>query len=402
MNESLLDKLKRVHLQDIGHIFLFLFAILPAAVYRHFHPHLWLLCEENEARDNGYWFFRYLREAQPQVDALYAIGRHTQDYPIAAAVGQTVEYGSFFHWICYLAAEVNISSQKKGKPNAAVCYALEVILGWLKNKRVFLQHGVIKDDLPFLHYDKTKMCFFSCGAEPEYNYIKASFGYPEGAVQYTGLCRFDSLLYAQADTGLVLIVPTWRMYLQRTGDRDVFLQSSYYRHWSALLRNPAFSELLRKTGKHAVFCVHREMGDYESLFSSGFDNIRVLSWREADISALIRSAGMLITDYSSIFMDFAFMKRPILYYQFDREEFRAKHLPKGYFDYRRDGFGPICETEQELLQTSASLLKEPHVSGEYLRRIDAFYTLRDDRNCERTYKKIVEMLEASRRDKNRF
>ena len=62
MNESLLAKLKNVRLHDIGHIFLFLLALLPAAVLRRRRPHLWLVAETaTEARDNGYWFFRYLR-----------------------------------------------------------------------------------------------------------------------------------------------------------------------------------------------------------------------------------------------------------------------------------------------------------------------------------------------------
>jgi len=268
------------------------------------------------------------------------------------------------------------------------------LLGWLKNRRVFLQHGVIKDDLPFLHYEKTKMWFFCCGAKPEYEYIKSAFGYPEGSVYYTGLCRFDSLLQAEADDSLVLIVPTWRMYLQRNADPEEFLRSDYYRCWSSLLRDRAFSDLLREKGKRAVFCVHREMAEFESLFTSDFDNIRVMRWREADISSLIRRAGMLITDYSSVFMDFAYMKRPILYFQFDREEFRARHLPKGYFDYDRDGFGPICKTEEALLQAAGSMMADMRVSAEYLRRIEAFYPLHDDHSCERTYQFIAAKLES--------
>ena len=32
-------------------------------------PDMWLICEDyNEARDNGYWLFKYIREQQPQQD----------------------------------------------------------------------------------------------------------------------------------------------------------------------------------------------------------------------------------------------------------------------------------------------------------------------------------------------
>ena len=394
MNESLLKKLKKVRLRDLGHVFLFLLALLPARIYRQFHPHLWLICEsEKEARDNGYWFYRYLRERQPETDTVYAIRYDAQECARVACLGPVVNYGSFRHWIYYLAAEVNISSQKYGKPNAAVCYLLEVVLGWLKNRRVFLQHGVTKDDLPFLHEDKAKFWMFCCAAEPEYAFIKNSFGYPAEAIQHVGFCRFDPLHDVEPDRDLLLIMPTWRMYLQRGGDRDAFLKSDYYLAWSGLLENGALAELLGRLHKQAVFVLHREMGAFEALFQSSANCITVLPWQEADISSLIREAGILITDYSSVYMDFAYMKKPLVYYQFDYETYRAGHLPTGYFDYERDGFGPVCSTEQELLARLEPLLTGGEMPPEYRQRVERFYTLNDDKNCERTYLAIREKLE---------
>ena len=33
---------------------------------------LWLVCERgNDARDNGYWFYRYLKEKHPEINARY-------------------------------------------------------------------------------------------------------------------------------------------------------------------------------------------------------------------------------------------------------------------------------------------------------------------------------------------
>ena len=143
MKETLFQKMKMLKLKDFIHLILYVLAIIPAKIYRRKRQHMWLVCEtENEARDNGYWLFKYLREEQPQIDAVYAINSQCSEYQKVAPLGNTVEYGSLKHWIYYLAAEVNISSQKYGKPNAAVCYLMEVVLGILKNTRVFLQHGV--------------------------------------------------------------------------------------------------------------------------------------------------------------------------------------------------------------------------------------------------------------------
>ena len=96
MNERLLSKLRQVTLRDIGHLFLFLAALLPSAIFKMRRPDLWLICESaNEARDNGYWLFRFLCRERPQVDAVYAICHTSPDYAKVASLGQVVEYGSF-------------------------------------------------------------------------------------------------------------------------------------------------------------------------------------------------------------------------------------------------------------------------------------------------------------------
>ena len=397
MKESLLQKLRMLRLKDIGHLFLFFAALLPAWLYKKKRAHLWLVCETGtEARDNGYWLFKYLCEQQPQVDAVYAISTHSEEFRKVSLLGNVVEYGSFRHWIYYLAAEVNISSQKYGKPNAAVCYLMEVVLGWLKNTRVFLQHGVTQNDLPFLHRDKAKLSLFCCAAKPEYEFIRDTFGYPEEVARYVGFCRFDGLHDCKTDKDLLLIVPTWRMWLQRqkgSEGEQAFLESEYYKHWSSLLNSQGLDALLRRYGKHAVFCLHRNMAVFEAHMASRYETIQILSWQDADVSQLIRRAGTLITDFSSIYMDFAYMKKPLAYYQFDLEEFRKGHLPKGYFEYERDGFGPVCTEEAGLLETLEAIFQQDcRMVEEYENRVDRFYILRDDKNCERTYEAINELL----------
>lgn len=399
MKESFFDKLRRVNLNDVIHIFLFIFALLPALVFRKMRPHMWLICEYgDEAQDNGFAFYQYLRRFQPQVDAVYAIHTHSPAYPKVAALGETVEYGSFKHWIYYLGAEVNISSQKGGKPNAAVCYLLEVVLGLLRNRRVFLQHGITCNDVPYLHQKMARLSLFCCGAKPEYEFVRDTFGYPEKSVEYVGFCRFDLLHGSRPEKDLVLIVPTWRMWLERDkskGSSEAFLSSSYYRNWNTLLQDGGLAELLEKWGKRAIFCVHRNMQAFEMMFTSTSSCIQVLRWRDADIPRLLLNAGVLITDFSSISMDFAYMKKPVLYFQFDKESFRKGHLPAGYFDYERDGFGPVCQTEPELLAELEQIFANHcEMSEQYLRRVDTFYPLRDNKNCERTYKAVKRLLES--------
>ena len=394
MKESLFAKLKRVRLKDVGHFVLFLLALLPAAILRTRRKHLWLLCEyATEAQDNAFALFRHLRTNHPEIDAVYAIKRRSPAFASVAALGETVEYGSFRHWVLYLAAEVNISSQKGGKPNAAVCYLLEVVLGWLKNRRVFLQHGVTKDDLPFLHAENAKLSLFCCAAKPEYEFIRDTFGYEPGVVQYTGFCRFDSLLESEPDPNLVLILPTWRMWLERDCKTDAaFRDSEYFRGWDAFLNDPALDAALKETGRRAVFCVHRHMARFETCFSSSSERIAVKKWDEVDVPALLMTAAVLVTDFSSVYMDFAYMQKPVVYYQFDRETYRKGHLPVGYFDYERDGFGPVTETVGDACGALRGILENGcRTADTYRRRAERFFPLRDGRCSERTYEAIKEI-----------
>ncbi len=398
MRESFFKKLKRIRPGDIGHFFLFLLALLPAAIYRKRRKHLWLLCEyAAEAQDNAFALFRYLRENRKDIDAVYAIKKHASAADAVKAIGPVVPFGSLRHWVYYLAAEVNISSQKGGKPNAAVCYLLEVVLGWLKNKRVFLQHGVTKDDLPFLHAENAKLSLFCCAAKPEYEFIRDTFGYAPGVVQYTGFCRFDALLDAKPDPDLVLILPTWRMWLERDcKTAEAFRESEYYRGWQSLLNDPALDALLSRTGKRAVFCVHRNVSKFEACFTSASERIAVKKWDEVCVPQLLRDAAALVTDFSSVYMDFAFMKKPVVYYQFDRETYRKGHLPTGYFDYERDGFGPIAETVPDAIDTLRGVIENGcRMAAHFEERVDRFFTLRDRNSSARTTEAIEKMLSES-------
>ncbi|MDO4567589.1 MAG: CDP-glycerol glycerophosphotransferase family protein [Clostridia bacterium] len=394
----MLKKLSKVRLADIGHVFMFLAAIIPALIMKRSRRALWLICEYGcEARDNGYSFYKYLRSAHPEVDAVYAIDKRSNERGRVESLGEVINYGSLRHWVYYLAAQVNISSQKGGKPNAAVCYLLEVVLGILKNKRVFLQHGVTKDDLPFLHYNAAKLSMFCCAALPEYEFVKRVFEYPEGVVRYTGFCRFDDLHSLRADNKLLIIMPTWRAWLYdvRT-DAESFAESEYFKRWSELLMHARFAELLRRHELRAVFCPHRNIGALGRQFTTASERVELLTWDEADVSGLLHGAGVLITDFSSVAMDFAYMKRPLIYYQFDRDRFREEHLPEGYFDYDRDGFGQVCTRADDVVEALERVLSGADERQAYLDRVDSFYTLWDDRNCERTFEAIADMLNGGK------
>ena len=100
--------------------------------------------------------------------------------------------------------------------------------------------------------------------------------------------------------------------------------------------------------------------------------------------------SLLITDYSSIFFDFGYLRKPIIYSHFDYIDYRNNHYKKGYFDYRFDGFGPVCQdincTVNEIvyeIENNCSIRKK------YLKRIEKFFAFSDEKNCERVFNEIT-------------
>lgn len=399
MNKSFFQRLQKVKIKDLLNIFSFLLAVIPSIIYKYTHKPFWLICDyENEARDNGYYFFEYMRKKHPEVKTVYAINKKSPDYNRVKTLGQVVHYGSFMHWILYLAAEMNISSQKGGKPNAAVCYMLEVY-GILKNKRVFLQHGIIKDDLPYIHYKNAKFSMFTVSTKQEFDYVQETFGYPDGIIKQVGLCRFDDLINtSKGDT--ILVMPTWRQWIansdsKTTNIEDIsdFTNTQYFKYWMNFLTSDELNTILHKYDKKLIFYPHRNMQQYLDNFKQVKDeNIVIAGWPEYDVHDLLKSCALLITDYSSVAMDFAYLNKPIIYYQFDYKTFRENHMEEGYFNYETDAFGPICYNENDLITNLDNFIKCNFKTNDmYQSRINAFFDMKDNLNCERTYNEILKL-----------
>ena len=100
-------------------------------------------------------------------------------------------------------------------------------------------------------------------------------------------------------------------------------------------------------------------------------------------------SAVLITDFSSVFFDFAYMGKPEVFYQFDEERYRASHFKKGYFDYDSDAFGKVCRSEEDTVKETISILESGcSLSQVYRQRADEFFTLRDTNNSKRVFEEI--------------
>ena len=118
-----------------------------------------------------------------------------------------------------------------------------------------------------------------------------------------------------------------------------------------------------------------------------------MKYGEETVQALLKETILLITDFSSVFFDYTYMDKPIIFYQFDEEDYYSHHYEKGYFDYRRDGFGPVRLEETEVVSDVLELAsKNFKNSEEYQKRSDRFFEFKDKDNSLRIFNSIKEVI----------
>jgi len=233
---------------------------------------------------------------------------------------------------------------------------------------------------------------FLTSSEREKSMIVEDFGYSPDEVEVTGLSRFDSLFDSDVETKpkQLLILPTWRDWLTTT---DRFMETRFFEEWHGFLNSPEFLDLCRRFDLDVVFGLHPNMRQHIGEFSDSPAQVFVQG--EVNVQTLIKQSGIMITDYSSAGLDFSFLHKPLLYFQFDQSRFFGK--AGSHFDLSRELPGPVNTTRSSLISQLDRLLSNGASSFDrYFERADSLYPFRDQNNRERI---IHAIANAKRRRK---
>jgi CDP-glycerol glycerophosphotransferase len=87
----------------------------------------------------------------------------------------------------------------------------------------------------------------------------------------------------------------------------------------------------------------------ENLDLTGYEGFVYDFSAYEDIRELYLIADLLITDYSSVFFDYANLKRPMLFYVYDMDDYRD-NLRGFYFDFESEAPGPLVKTTEEIIE----------------------------------------------------
>ena len=99
----------------------------------------------------------------------------------------------------------------------------------------------------------------------------------------------------------------------------------------------------------------------------------------------------MVTDYSSVFFDMIYMKKPIVFYQFDEDEYRKYQYGEGYFDYHNNNFGnSYAESWRVVKELKTILENDCKISPQYLDSHKEIFRFYDRKNSERVFKILKE------------
>ncbi len=363
---------------------------------------IWLISDRaSVAGDNGEAFFRYMVENHKEIDARFVIMRKSTDYKRLCKIGPVIKRNSYKHKL-YAAMSSNIiSSHAENEiynPNFSEVQGIKDI--WSHTKFVFLQHGITQNDVSgWLGKYSKNFSGFVTAAKPEYNsIIEGNYYYDHGQVWLTGFPRFDRLY----DDSLkcITLMPTWRKYLSGKWDVETdvwtlipdFEESDYFKFYNGLINHSRLLSAAEKYGYKINFFPHPTLQPHMDIFDKN-DKVEFLS-KGTEYRDIYAKSSLVLTDYSSAVFDFAYLRKPIIYTQFDKEEFFAgTHIAaQGYFEPERDGFG---EVEYDLDSTVDRIIEYMEngceLKDKYRERIDNFFAFNDKENCKRVYEKIMEI-----------
>lgn len=360
----------------------------------------WLVMDrDNRADDNAEHFYRYLMNTGKAGKVYFVLRTSSPDWSRLKAEGfHLIAFKSKEHINAFLNAKLLISSDAV----ESLLYPLpkELIVDRLNHEFVFLQHGIIKDDLSRWLNSKIIARFVTSTFE-EYESIvhrDSPYKFSEKEVVLTGLCRHDQLLQKSSERKTILIMPTWRISLsvnhapkaQRQRKKNDLRSSQYLKSWNALLNSAKLKELAVAQNHKIVFSPHPHMLSDIDCFE--LPNHVEISPMGTSFQDLFAKAAVLVTDYSSVAFEAAYLDKPVIYYQFDRKNFfsGSENYLRGYFDYTRNGFGPVCTTENETVTNiEIALLQQEDIK--YSERRRKSFPRKDGKNCERVYQSIMEL-----------
>ena len=188
------------------------------------------------------------------------------------------------------------------------------------------------------------------------------FGYPRNDVLYQNdneeyISNLKEKLDIPREKKVILYAPTWR--------DDEFYEPGKYKF--ALQMD--LKKMREQLGDEYVVLLRMHYFIADEIDTEGLDGFVYNFSKYDDIAELYLISDLLITDYSSVFFDYANLKRPILFFTYDLEKYRDT-LRGFYIDIETEVPGPLVKTTDEIIDAVTNI---EQVKAQYQDIYDDFY-----------------------------
>lgn len=200
-----------------------------------------------------------------------------------------------------------------------------------------------------------KRCFM-------FNKVMLETGYPRNDILHSkdrdAIAKtIKEKLHIPKDKKTILYAPTWR--------DDEFYGKGEYKFKLQL----DLQKMKEELGDEYVILLRTHYFIADSLDVTGVEDFAYNLSKYDDISELYLISDILITDYSSVFFDYANLKRPMLFFTYDLEKYRDV-LRGFYIDIEEELPGPLLFTTDEIISGIKNI---DTITAKYSKRYEEFY-----------------------------
>lgn len=357
---------------------------------------IWLFYDKiYKGGDSSEYLFHYARKQKDGIQKYYLLDPSCPDWKRAKREGfRPLRRGSIRHRLIFLNADMVICSNSTVYNFNGYSMNLSSYIRGIPDFHVVcVQHGMSVQKIAIAQNrlrDNTRLYFCASPYEiqnlshPVYDYN----GYD--ALKLTGVPRYDGLI--DDDKKQILISPTWRMQAARlvkkseSVQRDynpLFKESPYFRVYNSLINDQRLIDAAKKYGYTIAYVLHPIVSPQAEDFDKN-DFVKIIpSTGDMSYEKMFRESSLMVSDYSGVQFDFAYMRKPLVYLHHDDI---PQHYEEGTFHYDTMAFGEICHNNDELIDLLCDYMKNGcKMKPEYRRRADDFFAFDDHNNCQRIY-----------------
>lgn len=365
---------------------------------------IWIMFDKlYKGGDNGEYMYHYLKE-HPElgITPYYIINEDAPDYARLKAANENllITNSPECRMMC-LQAEAILATHTSIWNYCGFSKAQqEYVRDLLNAKIICIQHGLTVQKIAQYQnrlFDNTR--FYCCASKYEVdNILQPIYGYDKKDVVLTGLARYDGL--KNADKKQILITPTWRRDIVNNGiackkktHNAHFKDSIYFKVYNGLINNEELIRVAKETGYQLIYLLHPAMSA-QSVDYDRNDYVQIIeATGDMSYEKILTESSLMVTDYSGVQFDFAYMRKPVVYYH---PEVLPPFYEEGVFQYESMGFGEICRREKELVDTLCDYMKNGcETKPFYIERADSFFAFDDYDSCARIFKEVDKFLKRN-------